>query len=200
MVRGSWRPNRTAIYWPPLLWPSALSLFRSPGLLNRRPRGLALCWMMAFFTTSYHQLVSKTTSEVPRAPSAWRGFPYHISSLTPTVWLLVLTELYNSSTPTQSLEWHVWSSSSGNNCHAVHRSLSSGASVYECTMGFFFTLSHFISQIPPTRFPSITGYWDVSLPSGASLWNGIIAQVEGQNTTSAFPKAPALLEPHHHIV
>ena len=39
--------------------------------------------------------------------------------------------------PTQSLEWHVWSSSSGNNCHAVHWSLSSGASVYECTMGFF---------------------------------------------------------------
>ena len=48
--------------------------------------------------------------------------------------------LYNSSTPThsptQSLEWHVWSSSSGNNCHAVQRSLSSGASVYECIMGF----------------------------------------------------------------
>ena len=56
-----------------------------------------------------------------------------------TVRLPVLTELYNSSTPTQSptqsLEWHVWSSSSGNNCHAVQRSLSSGASVYECTMG-----------------------------------------------------------------
>ena len=29
-----------------------------------------------------------------------------------------------------SLEWHVWLSSSGNNCHAVHRSLSSGASVW----------------------------------------------------------------------
>ena len=27
------------------------------------------------------------------------------------------------------LEWPVWSSSSGNNCHAVHRSLSSGASL-----------------------------------------------------------------------
>ena len=59
----------------------------------------------------------------------------------------VLTELYNRSTPTRSLEWHVWSSSSGNNCHAVHKSLSSGASVYECIMGF--TLSHFISQIHP---------------------------------------------------
>ena len=72
----------------------------------------------------------------------------------------VLTELYNSSTytqsPTRSLKSHVWSSSSGNNCHAVHRSLSSGASVYECTMGIFFTSSHFISQFPPTRFPLIT--------------------------------------------
>ena len=29
-----------------------------------------------------------------------------------------------------SLEWHVWLSSSGNNCHAVHRSLFSGASVW----------------------------------------------------------------------
>ena len=72
--------------------------------------------------------------------------------------LTVLTELYNSSTPTQSptesLEWHVWSSSSGNNCHAVQRSLSSGVSVYECIMGFF-TLSHFVSQLLPTRFPLI---------------------------------------------
>ena len=108
-------------------------------------------------------------------PSAWRGFPYHISSLTPSLWFLVLTELYNSSmptqSPTQSLECHVWSSSSGNNYHAVQMSLSSGASAYECIMGFF-TLSHFVSQFPPTRFLSISGHWDVSLPSGASLWNG----------------------------
>ena len=78
-------------------------------------------------------------------------------SLTATHLTSVLTELYNSSTSTQSpirsLKSHVWSSSSGNNCHAVHRSLSSGASVYECTMGIFFTSSHFVSQFPPTRFP-----------------------------------------------
>ena len=53
-----------------------------------------------------------------------------------TLCLPVFTELYNSSTSTQSLEWHVWSSSSGNNCHAVQRSLSSGTSIYECIMGF----------------------------------------------------------------
>ena len=145
-VRGSWRPNRTAIYWPPLLWPLTLCLSRSPGLLNQRPRGSAFCWVLAFSTTSCHQQVSKTTG----GPEGSEGpfdlvwfFPYHISSLTPT--LTVLTELYNSSTPTQSLEWHFWSSSSGNNCHAVQRSLSPGASVYECTMGFF-TLSCFVSQ------------------------------------------------------
>ena len=116
---------------------------------------------------------------------AWLSLP-HLVSITPTVWLLVLSELSNSSTPTQSptqsLEWHVWSSSSGNNCHAVQRSLSSGVSVYECIMGFF-TLSHFVSQFPPTRLLSITGHWDVSLHSGASLWNGIFGRVEGQNTT-----------------
>ena len=36
-----------------------------------------------------------------------------------------------------SLEWHVWSSSSGNNGHAVHRSLSFDVSVCECTAGFY---------------------------------------------------------------
>ena len=56
--------------------------------------------------------------------------------------------------PSQSLEWHVWWSSSGNNCHAVHWSLSSGASVYECTMGFY--LVPFFQPSPPTRFLLIT--------------------------------------------
>ena len=93
----------------------------------------------------------------------WLSLPHlvynSVRSLTTTL-TSVLTELYNSSTPTQSptrsLKSHVWSSSSGNNCHAVHRSLSSCASVYECTMGIFFTSSHFVSQFPPTRFPLIT--------------------------------------------
>ena len=44
-----------------------------------------------FFTASYQQLLWIPTHQgAPRAPSAWRGFPYHISSITPTVivWLL----------------------------------------------------------------------------------------------------------------
>ena len=45
-----------------------------------------------------------------------------------------------------SLEWHMWSSSSENNCHAVHRSLSSGASLCDGIVRIFFTLSHIVSQ------------------------------------------------------
>ena len=83
-------------------------------MLNWRPRG-PLCWVRAFSTTSCHQQVSlhhrgsrgplrlgvafpttsyqqllwtPTQSGAPRAPSTWRGFPYHISSITPTGWLL----------------------------------------------------------------------------------------------------------------
>ena len=108
----------------------------------------------------------------------------------PTVWLPVLTELYNSSmptqSPTQSLEWHVCSSSSRNNCHAVQRSLSSGASVYECIMSFY--LVPFRQLNPPTRFLSITGHWNVSLPSGASLWSGMFAWAEGQYITHPDPE------------
>ena len=115
-------------------------------MLNRRPWG-PLCWVLAFFTASYQQLLwTPIQSGLPMTPSAGCGFylPHLVFShpnSTVTVLTSVLTELYNSSTPTRSptrsLESHVCSSSSGNNCHAVHRSLSSGGSVYECTMGIF---------------------------------------------------------------
>ena len=122
----------------------------------------------------------------PRAPSAWPGFPYHILSATPTVWLLVLLSYIIVKRPLNR-PLNPWNGMfdrhqaeitvmqfTGHSL-PVHQSIS-------VAWDFFFTLSHFISQIPPTRFLSITGHWDVSLPSGASLWNGIFARVEGQNT------------------
>ena len=63
-------------------------------MLNQRPRG-SLCWVRAFSNASYQQLLWTPTHQGPKAPSAWCGFPYHISSITPpptvtgtTVWLL----------------------------------------------------------------------------------------------------------------
>ena len=141
----------------------------------------AECWL------SLPHLITNGSPKLlgaPRAPSAgwWLSLPHLVSiSLIPNSLTSCLTELYNSSMPTQYLEWHVWSSSSGYNCHAVQRSLSSGASVYECIMGFYLVPCH--QPNLPTRFLSITGHWDVSLPSGASLWNSMFGRVEGQNTT-----------------
>ena len=83
---------------------------------------------------------SRSTGLLNWGPSL-SGTCSHPSIFSPTglqtIWLHVLTELYNSSIAHSiSFEWHVWSSSSGNNCHAVHRSFSFGASVYDCTLGF----------------------------------------------------------------
>ena len=175
-------------------------------MLNRMPGGLAFCWVLAFSTTSCHQWVSETTGgpegpfgrewlSLPHLISnfsgpqlirgskipfglAWLSLP-HLVSITPTL-TSVLTELYNSSTPTQSptqsLEWHVWSSSSGNNCHAVHRSLSSGASLWSVT----FTLSHIISRAHLRDFFRLLA---IEMCPFRYLWNGMFARAEGQNTT-----------------
>ena len=93
MVRGSWRPNGTAIYWPQLIWPSALCLSHSPDaqLEARRlsfllsagffyhilsPTGLQNYWGprgplrpgVAFPTTSYQQFLSTPTHQGLQGP------------------------------------------------------------------------------------------------------------------------------------
>ena len=132
-------------------------VFLVPQMLNRRPGGSAFCWVLAFSTTSCHQRVS-TQLGVPRAPSAgwWLSLPQLVSNSSglQLIDFLSTPSYIIVQSPTQSLEWHVWASSSAKNCHAVPRSLSSGASVYECTMGFY--LVPFRQPSPPTRFLLIT--------------------------------------------
>ena len=75
----------------PKLWPSALCLFRSLGLLNRSP-GVhsARCWLSLLHLISNFS-GPQTPSGLPRAPSAGCGFPYHnlsISVSNSTAWLL----------------------------------------------------------------------------------------------------------------
>ena len=153
-VRGSWRLNKDCnILTPTLMAISVVSFFFSSAA-QQEARGSAFCWVRAFSTTSCLKLI-------------W----------SPTRWLPVSSSYIVVQSPTQSLEWHVWLSSSGNNCHAVQRSLSSSASVYECIMSFYLVPFH--QPNPPTRFLSITGHWNVSLPSSASLWNGMFGRVEG---------------------
>ena len=62
------------------------------------------------------------------------------------------------------LEWPVWSSSSGNNCHAVHRSLSSGAS-----LKWDLHLVPYYQPSTSARFLLIIGHWDLSHPLSSEL-------------------------------
>ena len=146
-------------------------------------------WGLSFLLSAgfLYYILSPTGLQTPsRAPSAgwWLSLPHLFSNFSD----LQLTDFLSSpsyiivQSPTQSLEWHVWSSSSGNNCHAVQRSLSSGASVYECTMGFY--LVPYCQPSPPTRFLLITAIgmchfrcitleWHV-WPGRRSIYNKII--------------------------
>ena len=107
------------------------------------------------------------------------GFPYHI--FLQLLWSPTLTELYNSSVASSIFGMACLLSSSRNNCHAVHRSLSSGASVYEYTMGFL--PCPYFSAKPASAISSHNCHRNVSLPSSASLWNSMFGRVEGQYTT-----------------
>ena len=156
-MRGSWRPNRTATYWPPHSYGHQRCVFLVLQACSTGGPGAhsAECGLSLLHLVTNG---SPNSLGVPRAPSAgwWLSLPHLVSNLSD----LQLTDFLSSpsyiivQSPTQSLEWHVWSSSSGNNCHAVHRSLSSGVSVYECTVGFY--LVPFYQQSPPTRFLLIT--------------------------------------------
>ena len=148
-VRGSWRPNINCNILTPKLWPSASCLSRSPGLLNRSP-GVhsAGCWLSLlhfvylrlYLYSPVFLLFNSSAFYYLQTPTQWYG---HAS--TPPQFLPISGD---RDVPLPlSLEWPVWSSLSGNNCHAVQRSLSSGASVYEHIMGFFFYLVPFHQPI-----------------------------------------------------
>ena len=151
-ARGSWRLNKDCNILTLILWPSVLWLSRSPDA-QPEVRGLSFVLSAGFL---YHILSPTGLQNYwgPRGPLLLDGgFPYHILSPTRLIsnsWLPVSPSYIIVQSPTQSLEWHVWSSSSGNNCHALHRSLSSGASVYECIMDFY--LVPFRQPNPPTQF------------------------------------------------
>ena len=141
-VRGGWRPNRNCNILTPTLMAVNVVSFSFSWCSTGGPGAHSAGWWLSLL----HLISIFTGPQLIRAPRPFRPDvalptttrPSPSPTLTGTV-TSVLTELYNCSTstqsPTRSLKSHVWSSSSRNNRHAVHRSLSSGASVYECTMG-----------------------------------------------------------------
>ena len=116
-VRESWRPNRNCnILTPTLMAVNVVSFSFSQGTTGGPG---PICWMMAFFTAFYQQLLwSPNSIGVPEGPFGRVWFYLatlvSVSNSTATgTWTRtqlycnchltsVLTELYNSSTPTRS--------------------------------------------------------------------------------------------------
>ena len=102
-MRGSWRPNINCnILTPTVMAVSVVSFSFSRAAQPEVQRPTLLDYGFLYCILS-------ATSLVPKVPSAWCGFPYHFSSITPsptvtaTVLTSVLTELYNSSRPLSRL-------------------------------------------------------------------------------------------------
>ena len=103
-----------------LLWPSALCLSHSPGLLNRRP-GSPLCWVRAFSTASCDQRVSKH--------SDFLSSPSYITVQSPTQYLWNgMFDCHQAEITVMQFTGHSL---------LVHQSM---------TVAWDFTLSHIVSQ------------------------------------------------------
>ena len=144
-MRGSWRPNITEIFWPQsygrqrcvflvlhgcltgalaFLITSRLSLSPTILLVLNSTR------LSACLVELNCPLFNSSALYYLQTPMRWYGHTSMPSQLLP------ISSDRDVSLPLP-LKWPVWSSSSGNNCHAVQRSLFSSASVYESIMGFF---------------------------------------------------------------
>ena len=196
-VRGSWRSNRTAIYIDPHSYGHQRCVFLVLLMLNWRPRGSAPCWMMTFFTASYHQLVSKTPSGVLRAPSAMCGFPYHILSLTS----LIPNSSGPQGPPPLGFLYHILSATSLDpNSSGVPRAPSAGLSLPHLISNFsgpqlnqgprgplrpgvaFPTTSHLLLQL--SDFLSWLSYIIVQRP--LNPWNGMFDCHQAEITVMQF--------------
>ena len=123
-----------------------------------------LCWVLAFFTTS--RLTPPPT--LLKCLTQLSSSVQFVGLILPSNSHAVIWTCLHASTPPQllpisgdrdvslplSLEWPVWLSSNRNNCHAVQRTLSFGASVYESIMGFFFYLVPFHQPISANAISS----------------------------------------------
>ena len=157
-VRGSWRLNKDCnILTSTAPLDIAECRSRSPGLLLNRRAGGPLCWVLASSTTTCHQRVSKLTD--------FLSSPSYIIVQPPTQYL------WNGMFDCHQAEITVIQFTG--HSLLVHQSM---------TVAWDFTLFHIVSQAN-LRDSSYNWHQNVSLPSGASLWNGMLGRVEGQYTT-----------------
>ena len=135
-VRGSWRPNIMKYFDPEVMPVSVVSF--SFSMAAQPAHWLSLLNLVPLLNSTRLSTLARLTHwpelNCPLFNSSAFKLPRGDMDTPPQ--LLPISSDRDVSLPL-SLEWPVWSSSSGNNCHPVQRSLSSGASVYESIMGSF---------------------------------------------------------------
>ena len=177
-VRGSWRPNRNCNILTLILMAVILCLSCSP---DTQPGVLGSTLLGAGFLYCILSASSlDPNSSGPQAPSAWCGFPYYISppSGTRTLsWLSYIIvqrplDLWNPMFDRHQAEITVMQFRG--HSLPVRQSMSA--------LWDFFSLSHFVTQFPPTRFPLLTAFGMCRLlPVHHLKWH--FGRVEGQNIT-----------------
>ena len=174
--------TETSIFWPPLLWPSTLCLSRFL-MLNRTPWG-PLCWVLAFFTASYQHLLWTPIHQGPKALRPGMAFLTTSSLQLATTLLARRTQLsyilvrrpfdlWNRIFNRHQAEITVMQFTG--HSLPVHQSMS--------VPWKFFSLSHFICQFPPTRFPLITAIGMCHFLPVQHLGMAFLIGSKGQNTT-----------------
>ena len=139
-------------------------------MLNRRRRGSASCWVLAFSTTSYQQLLWTPTHQGPKGPL--RRLLYHnLSSNSSNLQLWLLSWLsYMIVQRPLNRPLNLW-----NGMFDHHQA---EITVMQFT-GHSLPVHH--SEVGPSPCPILSAeltcaisshncHWNVSLPSGASLW------------------------------
>ena len=187
-MRGSWRSNRTAIFWPQTYGRHVVSFlffWCSTGALGSTLLGAGFLYCILSASSL------DPNSSGSQAPSVWQGFPCHISSppsdlpgtrtqlalarRTQLTYIIIRRplDLWNRMFNRHQAEITVIQFRG--HCLPVHQSMS--------VPWEFFSSSHFISQFPPTQFPLITAIRMCHLLPVHHLGMALLAGSKGQNTT-----------------
>ena len=150
-MRGSWTRTELQYIDPQLLWPSALCLSRSP---DAQPEARDPFFWFSLLHL-FHQLVwSSNSIGGPEGSFCWVvAFPttsFSPTRLTPTHWLPISTELYNSLIAPLNRPLNLWDGMFDRHQEEITVMQFTGHSLpVHQSMSVpwdFFTLSHFVSQ------------------------------------------------------
>ena len=186
-VRGSWWPNINCNILTPTLMTLNVVSFSFSWYSTEGPGVHSAAWWLSLLHLISNFSGPQTPLGFPKAPSARCGFPYHISSITPSpnvnatvTWLLSWLRYIIVQRPLDR-PLDLWNGMIDRHPAEINVMQFTGHSLpVHQSMSVSWALT---CPILSTKSTHASDYWNVSLPTGASICNGMFARAEGQNTT-----------------